>query len=71
MADFVKLSTDYGIKYINPDHIVMIEPARTSYDCDSKITLDIPYYNAHGERRQTTLMCDDTPERVIEKIMGD
>ena len=71
MADFVKLETDYGTKYINPDHIVMIEPAKTSYEMESKIVLDIPYYNAHGERRQTSFLCYDTPERVIEKIMGD
>ena len=68
MADFVKLETDYGTRYVNVDHIVWVEPARTSWDMQTKLVLDIPYYNAHGERRQTTLMCEDAPERVIEKI---
>lgn len=71
MADFVKLETDYGTRYINADHIVMVEGTHTSYDMESIITLDIMFPDAHGTPKPMQMMCEDKAERVIEKIMGD
>ena len=71
MADFVKLSTDYGEKFINTDYIISVERTRTSYDMQSRILLNVMKTDAFGKPKLVEYLCEDTAERVVEKIMGD